>query len=191
MAEVLVRFDAVLTAPDGRQFTPQACGRPAGNVWEGWIEFAPVAGGPPVRTPRETEQPNRNDLLYWAQGLTRVYLDGALSRALHEPLVVERALPIESHFDGPAPAANRAPVSGVVARPVLDPFSVVLQGEEILARELGALDTSLVRDIAVAYGFVGAEEAAAATREQLTGRILAAARRPNGPGLNEDLRAGA
>lgn len=192
MGEVLVRFDAVLTAPDGRQFAPHACGRPAGNVWEGWIEFVPVSGGSPVRTPRETEQPNRNDLMYWAQGLTRVYLDGALSRALKEPFVAEPAPRLESHFDGPAPASVRAvPAPGVPSRPLLDPFSVAQQGEDILLRELGALDTPRIRDIVLAYGFAAADDADTATREQLTMMVISSVRRPRATGPSAELRPGA
>jgi len=52
------------------------------HLWEGWIEFVPVDGGPFVRTPRETTQPNLTDAEYWATGLTHVYLEGALARAL-------------------------------------------------------------------------------------------------------------
>lgn len=191
MAEVLVQFDAALTAPDGRRFAPQACGRPAGNVWEGWIEFVPMDGGAPLRTPRETEQPNRDDLMYWAQGLTRVYLDGALSRALKEPITIERARSVESHFDGPAPAIIRpvAPFTGT--RPLLDPFSVAQQGEDILLRELSALDTPRIRDIVLGYGLATDEQATAATREQLTAIVIAGVRRPFSSGRDAELRPGA
>ena len=89
MAEVLVQFDTVLTSPDGQRFAPQACGRPAGNVWEGWIERCG-------------------------------------------------------------------------------------SGEDILARELSALDTAHLRDIVLAYGFSSPERARSATRDQLTAIILAA-----------------
>lgn len=189
MGEVLVQFDAVLTAPDGRRFAPQACGRPAGNVWEGWIEFVPVEAGAPLRTSRETEQPNRDDLMYWAQGLTRVYLDGALSRALKEPIVVERPRPLESSFDGPAASIIRQPAT-FTARPVLDPFSVAQQGEDILLRELGALDTPRIRDIVLAYGLATAQQAAAATRGQLTAMVIAGVRRPFSAGQDAELRPG-
>ncbi|HSQ33082.1 MAG TPA: hypothetical protein VLN49_24680 [Gemmatimonadaceae bacterium] len=186
MAEVLVQFDAVVTATDGRRFIPRACGRPAGNVWDGWIEFVPTDTGAPVRTPRETEQPNRNDLVYWAQGLTQVYLEGALARALLEPVVIERERPVEPYFEGPAPpAVRRAPVPAGFTRPVLDPFSVMLQGEDILLRELGALDTSRVRDIVLAYGFSTAERAREATREQLTAAVVAGVRRVRSPATPE------
>ena len=189
MPEVLVRFDAILSAPDGRRFTPQACGRPAGNVWEGWIEFLPVDGGTPVRTPRETEQPKRDDVVYWAQGLTRVYLDGALSRALQEPIVMEEARSLPSSFDGPAPSIVRpVAVSPSSTRPVLDPFNVAQQVEDILLRELSALDTARIRDIVLAYGFVAPERAALATREQLAAAVVAGVQRPAAGESDPELR---
>ena len=84
MAEVLAKFPDVVTATNGVGYTAQACGGPgADGLWEGWVEFAPLDGGPPIRSPRETTQPNRTDTLYWATGLGAVFLEGALQRALH------------------------------------------------------------------------------------------------------------
>jgi hypothetical protein len=86
MSEVLVEFDASLVARDGTRWTPRACGGVADDgLWEGWIDFASADGTAHVRTPRETEQPNREDLAYWATGLTQVYLEGALRRAIESP----------------------------------------------------------------------------------------------------------
>jgi hypothetical protein len=108
MTEVLVEFDTVTTGPDGMRWAPRVCGRPAGDgLWEGWIEFTPVdrdASADPVRTPRETEQPNRADLMYWAQGLTQVYLDDALRRAIDVPAAAHETPEVRSspHFEGPA-----------------------------------------------------------------------------------------
>jgi hypothetical protein len=83
MAEVLIQFESVVTSDDGSKYYAQACGGPMSDgVWEGWIEFVPVDGGTPFRSPRETTQPNRRDAVYWATGLAPVYLAGALSRAL-------------------------------------------------------------------------------------------------------------
>jgi hypothetical protein len=65
------------------QYEARAYGAAIDDVlWEGWVEFVPIDGGPPVRSPRETTQPNRVDTEYWASGLTAVYLEGALIRAL-------------------------------------------------------------------------------------------------------------
>ena len=83
MAEILVRFDEVLRTSDGAQYAARACGAPMGDgLWEGWVEFTTPNGGQPLRTARETTQPNRTDAEYWATGLTPVYLEGALERAL-------------------------------------------------------------------------------------------------------------
>jgi hypothetical protein len=190
MADVLVRFETVLTAPDGRRFAPQACGQPAGNVWEAWIELVPLDGSTPLRTERETEQPNRDDLMYWAEGLTAVYLDGALSRALQKRPIVERPRPLESSFEGPAaPGVRTAAVPSLPVHPVLDPFRVAQQGEDILARELSALDTAHIRDIVLAYELSSPDRARSAPRDELTAIIIAAVR--GTPGTVRDAERGA
>ena len=52
------------------------------GIWEGWLEFVPVGRSEPrLRTDRETSQPNRAAVEYWATGLEPVYLEGALKRA--------------------------------------------------------------------------------------------------------------
>lgn len=103
MAEVLAQFADPVTGADGRVYRAQACGAPMPDgIWEGWIEFLPADGGPALRSPRETTQPNRTDTAYWASGLTAVYLEGALDRALNPP-VRHAPAPAEPRFDGPAP----------------------------------------------------------------------------------------
>ena len=82
MAEVLVKFDVPVSDPSGVRYFPQAVGRERKDgLWEGWIEFVGADGGRSIDSGRETTQPNRNDLAYWAQGLTFAYLQGALGRA--------------------------------------------------------------------------------------------------------------
>jgi hypothetical protein len=49
--------------------------------WLGRIRFVPTDGSPALETDRETTQPDRDDLAYWASGLTYSYLEGALERA--------------------------------------------------------------------------------------------------------------
>jgi hypothetical protein len=179
MSEVLVEYDTVLTADDGSRWVSQACGRRGrGTIWDGWIEFIPLDPAErPVRSRRETTQPSREALRYWATGLTPIYLKGALDRTLAGPpprAVVRRA---DARFDGPEPepgSADEAPMQG--RRPVLDPFDVYAQGEDILSGQLDALDLQRLRDIVVFYEIAGVPLPQTATRSELISRILAAAR---------------
>ena len=52
------------------------------GAWEGWLVFFPLSGDPAIATNRETTQASYGDLVYWADGLGRVYPNGALDRAL-------------------------------------------------------------------------------------------------------------
>ncbi|HJQ10300.1 MAG TPA: hypothetical protein VJ840_04645 [Gemmatimonadaceae bacterium] len=92
MPEILVKFDEPIPRSDGVEYFAQACARERNDgLWEGWLEFRPVAGdGDSVNSGRETTQPNRNAVMYWAQGLSRVYLMGALERAVSPTPSIER-----------------------------------------------------------------------------------------------------
>jgi hypothetical protein len=142
MAEVFVQFAHLVIAEDGTAYQAQAVGAPREDgMWEGWIEFIPLDGGPPLRSSRETTQPNRSGAAYWATGLTPVYLEGALGRTRH-PLVRKRVETPKPLFEGPAPP--------VVA--LLDPFSVYEgKGETMLRKELGALSHRHLVNIIRAY----------------------------------------
>jgi hypothetical protein len=138
MAEVFVEFQEPIIVADGKSYSARACGSemPDG-MWQGWIEFIPRTGGEPVRTGRETTQPNHQDASYWATGLTPVYLEGALRRAM-TPLVRPAAPARQAaFFEGPAPAVNPLPP----VESVLNPFSVYRKGEALLRRQLSALST--------------------------------------------------
>jgi hypothetical protein len=137
VAEVLVEFSDVAVSPDGKSYTARACGSemPDGG-WQGWLEFLPIGDGGPLRSGRETTQPNRVDTVYWATGLTPVYLEGALRRALKplvRPLAREIAPPV---FDGPAPNVSDVDPN---AESILNPFAVYRRGEVMLRKQLGAL----------------------------------------------------
>src|SRR5712671_3789096 len=83
MSDILVKFDEPITDASGARFLAQALGRKREDgLWEGWLEFlATEEDVPAIDSGRETTQPNRADLEYWAQGLTLAYLQGALARA--------------------------------------------------------------------------------------------------------------
>jgi hypothetical protein len=145
MAETLLQYRKLVRAPDGRKYTARACGRAMpGGPWQAWIEFVPTAGGPPIRTTRETTQPNRVDTVYWATGLSLVYLEGALHRALSRPVDI---------WGLPSPRA-------VCSEPaVLNPFSVYQKGEALLSSRLSVLSTWHLVNIAVRYGLTALDRA--------------------------------
>ena len=176
MAEVILEYEPI-TGEDGGRWVTHAVGRRRRDkMWEGWIEFVPLSGGSPLRGRRETTQPSRDDLVYWATGITPIYLKGALIRALEPPLERPRPRRIKPHFAGPAPEVVPDPPSPLVPHPILDPFDVYAQGEDILIRQLDALDTSHLRDIALAYELMTPVEADKATRLVLATSIIDAAR---------------
>ena len=83
MADELLEFENTVEDQDGRSWVAVVMGeeREEDGMWIGWVRFTPEDGGTPVTTDRETTQPNRADLDYWATGLTYFYLEGALARA--------------------------------------------------------------------------------------------------------------
>ena len=149
MAEVLYPFEPPIRGRDGREYQARVHGRVGdGGLWEGWIEFEPIGGGEPVETGRETTQPNRGDLVYWATGLRTTYLEGALERALGGTVtqgeqVTDRALESIRPDTRPLPAEPR---------PVLDPFAVYAEGPNLLRGQLNALSAPQLRAITRAYG---------------------------------------
>lgn len=137
MADVFVEFEAPVIGETGKSYMARACGDAmVAGGWQGWVEFLPVDGGEPVRSGRETTQPNRMDAVYWATGLTPIFLQGALRRALH-PLTRPAARDVvPALFESPAPNSRAAPPTGEA---VLNPFSVYRKGEPLLRRQLAAL----------------------------------------------------
>lgn len=86
MPEELLEFENTVEDEDGASWVALVLGEAREDeTWIGWIRFTPTAGGPPLETERETTQPNRDDLAYWAKGLTYFYLEGALARARRQP----------------------------------------------------------------------------------------------------------
>jgi len=170
MAEVLVRYTETVEGTSGERYAARACGGVAADgLWEGWIEFVSTAGTV-VRTPRETEQPNRDSLVYWAEGLTAAYLEGALTRALDTrppPTVSERWEP--SHFAGPA--RPNLPPPPLRQHSVLDPYTTYAQGEGILRKQLLALSRDHLTALVDAYRLnISAETIV--TKEELAERII-------------------
>lgn len=150
MAEVFVTYQDPVVGPDGKTYLARACGAEMDSSrWQGWLEFEPVDGGPPLRSARETTQPNRTDTAYWATGLTPVFLEGSLARTLRpDPVPVATVPPVEPAFDGPAPSPGSTQPP---AESVLNPFSVYRKGEDLLRRQLSALASWHLVNIIRAY----------------------------------------
>jgi hypothetical protein len=160
VAEVLVEFTERVVAKDGTAYIARACGGETGNgMWQGWIEFLPERGeaAEPVRSSRETTQPNRQDTIYWATGLTPVFLEGSLDRALNPLTKAPTARDPEPVFSEPAPAI--APAEGPSHESVLNPFSVYRKGEALLRRQLAALSGWHLVNIILAYDLSEQREA--------------------------------
>jgi hypothetical protein len=76
-------YDYGLIEADGRLYRARTYGaiEPDGT-WGGWLVFFPLDGALAISTDRETTQASFADLRIWAEGLSAVYLDGAVRRAL-------------------------------------------------------------------------------------------------------------
>ena len=71
-----------MVGPDGTLYVARVYGVPRRDgTWVGWLAFLAPYATLVLRTERETTQPNRLCLTYWATGLEPVYLEGALGRA--------------------------------------------------------------------------------------------------------------
>ena len=158
MADIIHTFAEPFVFDD-LPFAVRVVGRPAGTVWEGWLEF--VAPDDEVFvTPRETTQPDRRALEYWASGLSPTYFEGAYRRAQEAEdlededaeLSLAEAAPLPAPAEGPAGTPFDPPAGAV-----LDPYSVAAQGEEILRSELHALSGWHLRNIVRAYRLAGDE----------------------------------
>ena len=174
MAEVLHDF-GILRSADETAYHVRACGAEMDDtMWQGWLEFEPADGGETIRTPRETTQPNKTDTVYWATGLTAVYIEGALQRALN-PFV--RSEPDEvppPAFDEPAPPSHPR----AAATSILDPFSVYRKGEALLRDQLGALSPWHLVNIINAYDLstIPTEDLNTMTSPELIELIVASVR---------------
>ena len=174
MAEVLRDF-GIFRFADETVYHVRACGAEMDDtMWQGWLEFEPADGGETLRTPRETTQPNRTDTVYWATGLTAVYIEGALQRALNPIVRSEPAEVPPPAFDEPAPAYH----TRAAATSILDPFSVYRKGEALLRDQLGALSPWHLVNIINAYDLstIPTEDLNTMTSPELIELIVASVR---------------
>ena len=174
MAEVLASFSTPVTDEFGSYY-PRAVGRLApDNMWEGWVEFVPVDGGSDVLvTTTETRQPERQHLVYWATGLSHVYMEGALKRA-RNPVTVR--VPVIDDPVSDQPARRPVVVERVIPKPepVLDPFEIGGRSIDILRQELTALNRPRLTNIIGAFDLATGVDLTPMTSSQLVGLIVGA-----------------
>jgi hypothetical protein len=104
MFQKIAEFEPMASS-DVQLYVPRVYGdRAVDGVWEAWVVFFPVLGGSVISTPRETTQTSYEALQHWAQTLDRVYLEGALERALD----TNTSVPISSADDVSQAEANAA-----------------------------------------------------------------------------------
>ncbi|MGA7616724.1 MAG: hypothetical protein WBX15_16240 [Thermoanaerobaculia bacterium] len=82
MAELIQQYKEQI-ASRGTEYVIRVYGEQrTDDSWDGWVEFHPLDDVNEVlRTGRETWQPDRGALAYWASGLEALYFDGAIQRA--------------------------------------------------------------------------------------------------------------
>lgn len=182
MAEVIRKLETQLRGSDGRSYTAQVSGRERPDtLWEGWIEFLPLDGGDPLVTSRETTQPNRDDLVYWAGGLTDPYLDGALIRVL-TPVKAkprpESGQPVQS-MPKPHTVSDTPSNTPLAPATVLDPFHVYAEGDEVLRGQLHAVSAAQLRNIVRGYAITDLDphELERLSESELVNLIMAAVER--------------
>jgi hypothetical protein len=143
--EILVEFTDVVLKRDDRTYRARVAGAESSNgMWRGWIEFV-SPDGTVVATGRETTQPNRDDTVYWATGLTAVYLEGALARALNPHT---GGVPTDTGSAIPEPVSASHPAH---TDSVLNPFAAYHKGELMLRRQLQALSSWHLVNIITAH----------------------------------------
>lgn len=131
MAEEFLEFENTVEDEHGLSHIAVVVGeeREDGR-WIGRIRFTPADGSEPFETDRETTQPNRDDLAYWATGLTYFYLEGALARGRRRA---------EAGSVGPPAAPTGRPTTGPWAHHV-PRLGVASMDPAIVERVLGARD---------------------------------------------------
>jgi hypothetical protein len=159
MAEVLRSFDEPIRDELGT-YHVRVVGRCCDDEgrWEGWLEFDPLdRKGETIVGPVESKQPEREHLVYWAGGLTPVFVEGALHRA-RNPLVVRTRMVEEPKSSAPAPRMIKKPAGDVRPEAVLNPFDVGGRSLDILEQELRALNRPRLLNIIAAHGLNPAGE---------------------------------
>ena len=158
MSELLLTFSQPVTDQSGT-YVARAVGRQAADrMWEGWLEFLPVnRDAEAIIGSVESRQPEREHLVYWATGLTPIYLEGALHRA-RAPLSVRVRAEEPPVSNAPAPKVRHTTAGPSRPEAVLDPFEIGVRNLDLLRQELTALNRARLLNIIDAYDLNPARE---------------------------------
>lgn len=142
----------------GQWYRPRAYGDPQPDgTWDGWLVFFPVGGGSAIASDRETTQATLQALTIWAAGLTGVYIEGALARALELALKPGVIAQLEDAEYEALEDAERLETAAEVAR-------VTATVDEMAAAEARADAERLGRDRLATESAMAATEEGAATK---------------------------
>jgi hypothetical protein len=108
--------------------------------------------------------------VYWASGLTPVYLAGALDRALDAIAPGPSSPEPMPHARFPTPAAERSETGVRPGHAILDPYAAYEKGEMLLRQELHAISEMHLVNIIREYGLSDEPEA---VLDQLSSETLA------------------
>ena len=148
-----------LISAGAESYRPRAYGdRRADGTWDGYLVFFPLRSGPAVATDRESTQSTFDALTVWADGLTVVYLEGALMRALQlaeQPSILTQLE--EAEYDA-LDDAERLETAAEVER-----LSAAV--DEAAAAQARVDADQIRRDRLTTEGVLAATEEAIATRE--------------------------
>src|SRR5436190_6864965 len=132
MQMLLQEFERHLIGSDGDEYVVLVYGRSRpGDTWQGWLVFVRQRDNRRFATPVETTQPNAEAIVYWSSGLTDVYFEGALQRAMApETVIPQPPAPLTNIEQGVLAIFQRLRQPRVLVQRILDelPFS----REEIL-----------------------------------------------------------
>jgi hypothetical protein len=158
MSETLLTFSQPVSDGSGT-YVVRAVGRQAPDrMWEGWLEFLPVnREGDAIIGSVESRQPEHEHLVYWATGLTPIYLEGALHRA-RAPLNVRVRAEGPPLSDAPAAKLRRTATEHPRPEAVLDPFEIGARNLDLLRQELTALNRARLLNIIEAHDLNPARE---------------------------------
>lgn len=93
MNDLVHTYSEVVRDAEGRAYAAEVHAHERmDGMWETWLEFRGLGREVLLRTRRESEQPNRRAVVYWASGLQASYFDGALVRATRVRLTELRTM---------------------------------------------------------------------------------------------------